>query len=324
LTLGATGFTGRFSVAVGIVSLFATVLLAFVGFWLALSQTRLLANQQKIAAALQRLELQEKTTVLAIHAGELKEKPHVVIPLLGDARAGLAVFDIAATPDQDDFLRELDWVLRGMGAKGPPGLRPEVRAEAFMLARRLAHELEEVSSRSRFIGLIDGIIERLHAWQLDFDTLKQYLVQRSALQVQFHWDALVLDDYPVRVGYAERGGSFTDWYHPWYWNGQTNCGYGSPGAEPIRVGHNDKLVTQRARVAQFAEAWRGTRTPVWHVVPTYSWDDEHVIVLDGNHRLAALQESGLRFRVLELRIVGPLDPEVLPDVLPHAGAGGRL
>lgn len=133
---------------------------------------------------------------------------------------------------------------------------------------------------------------------------------RDTIRVQLDWEAL--GEVPVDVVVARSAAELRGWYPPWYRDPGGSCGWNAPEATPIPF--DDPELAAREPVATFAAQMREQRSEVVQlVVATYRIRGGE-LVLDGNHRLAAAVASGRALAVLALSLVGPLDPEVLPDL----------
>lgn len=311
--LSLMGVGDTVGLTIGVVSLVATVGVAIVAM-------RVSADQSRIAEALQRLELQEKVAVIVSHTRDLADTPGRALTLLSDARAGLAVFDLARTSDQYDFLTELQASVSQLDAHWiQRRLKPSDRAELFVLAQRAAVELEDLAGKERYAAFANAIGERLRATPLGVSELRNYYdVPHRRVRVLLNWDELLAHSPIVETRILREARDLEPLFHPWYWDGTPTVDYETEGAVPIRVGDRDKLgVAQASSVSHFAAVYGGAGEPTWLVIPTYSWGAGRRIVLDGNHRLAGIELSGAAFRILELEICGPCLPQVLPDVARH-------
>ena len=67
-------------------------------------------------------------------------------------------------------------------------------------------------------------------------------------------------------------------------------------------------------ILNFSKSFNKDRQPVQLVVPAYTLGKNQSILLDGNHRMAALAISQVTFRVMTFTVFGPMDSNILPDL----------
>lgn len=141
----------------------------------------------------------------------------------------------------------------------------------------------------------------------------------GSIRVALAWERVPADT-PVTIVTAAEKSEFRDWYSPWYVADGRECGYDAPGAQPLSIlaagGGSAPLSRERqASIEGVMAELAALRDPRDVVVATYALGEGRQLVLDGNHRLAALVHLGGRFRVVGLCLMGPVDRRVLPDLM---------
>jgi hypothetical protein len=125
---------------------------------------------------------------------------------------------------------------------------------------------------------------------------------------------------------------FAGFAAPWYAADGAEVGYDHPGAVPLCHAElaRDLSVLEPARRARVETIRRGyvertDGTPVEVVAATHATAGGRVLVLDGNHRLAAvagLVDQGCPVTVREFRVVTSAVPELVPDLRHHRAVQG--
>lgn len=159
-------------------------------------------------------------------------------------------------------------------------------------------------------------------------------------RVMLDWDALDAAHAPVTVQVLT-GTGLHRLLTPWYLHPRTGreVSYDHPDATPLRAAevpsHLAGLDPERlARInaiadscTPHAETWLlpcyalptfPARTETGPDGPDGPGEEGDLLLLDGNHRIAAHFVHHLHARVLALVVHGPLDPAVLPDLANHA------
>lgn len=149
---------------------------------------------------------------------------------------------------------------------------------------------------------------------------------RDGLRVWLDWDAVASNGWPVTLSLLDVRNDLEDLYVPWYLaRKREEVDYGHPEASPLRLAEipqNLEALEEERRnlIRAFAVEFAGSTEPVRLTIPCYALDQQRSLVLDGNHRLAALVCAAAPFRILRFTLHGPLDPDVLPDLV-HFGPG---
>lgn len=135
------------------------------------------------------------------------------------------------------------------------------------------------------------------------------------------WDRLKREKWPVKIDIINNLELLADWYLPWYINtsGRETI-YSDTDAKPLLLSEIPKsllyLSQQRQEtIISLAKSYEYTRPPIQLVVPVYAVGETCSLVLDGNHRLAALVISKVTFTVLVMKLYGPCDDQILPDLI---------
>lgn len=294
---------------------FAVGLVLFVGAHL------LEARQAQLARGLADLALQEK--VGQIRASSLRSfiSSDLSLVLAPEALAGLHLFPFA---DRDQMLMFLDAVEAGYSALTlhvfpnsrllPEAACKRVQADGLALARALG---DLVSSQPD-----EGVARRLQAVSdhvrvcLDFQRAwragkvppaippeRVEVIYRGHLQVDHAWSDPTVSQLRVTVEYADLAAAM-EWHAPWYLKEQDGLyfevGYhtrrhqGQPfrakspltQARPLQHGVLATLPLRRDGIRRMQQVLLNTR-PEAIVVLAYRLASGAVVVLDGNHRLAA-------------------------------------
>ena len=140
------------------------------------------------------------------------------------------------------------------------------------------------------------------------------------VRVRLDWSGL--QSRTTRVSHQVVG-DLTDtlhWYTPWYLGKDgSETGHEDPSGQPIPLRELPETwrrlrSTRRRRVQNLIESFESGPQPIQIVTLTYAVGNGSFLILDRNHRLAALTLKPLDFRVLQINIEGPLDPDLLPDL----------
>jgi hypothetical protein len=151
---------------------------------------------------------------------------------------------------------------------------------------------------------------------------------RPLVRVSLDWERLESLRAPVRAHvYADKG-DLGALVHPWYADargGETRWDF--PDARPVNVAElasRPNLATthgRRERVDRIAREMSEWQPPLQVTAFGYELPDGKQLILDSNHRVAALAKlaaTGTAFRLIVLAVKGPLDGEILPDLMHHA------
>jgi hypothetical protein len=144
---------------------------------------------------------------------------------------------------------------------------------------------------------------------------------QPSVRVLFDWDRAKREKWPVRIDIINNLEFLADWYLPWYINSSgRETIYSEPDAKPLLLPDIPlsllHLSQQRQeRIISLAKSYEQTRPPVQLVVPLYALGKTRSLVLDGNHRLAALVITKVAFTILVMKLYGPCDDQVLPDLI---------
>lgn len=120
---------------------------------------------------------------------------------------------------------------------------------------------------------------------------------------------------------TRRGKVPGEWYTPWHVDDTGRpCRYDHPKARPVTVAEcipylqldTAHHAERNARIA----TGTGDSTPQILVL-TWGLPDGTTILLDGNHRAATTHHADQDAIIVEMRLNGTADPELLPDLIHH-------
>ncbi len=319
----------------------------------------LLARRQTmIQEALADLELTEKVAMLSSAGAELRDglRPGRTLRALYDARAGLTLVRLAREPMQREYLG----AVTGMLSQVERGLRTSLTAYLHWTAddwaafRRVVAALREHAqagarrsalSREAWTDSIGPTTEALMnvpGDRVPFEAFREHFTRGpDRIRVALDWDRLAA---LVAAGAAEvraltidlqpYGGTaeLDAFAAPWYTADGAEVAYDHGDAVPLGFaglaeGLGCLSEDRRARVEAIRSRYAqsdGRRIEL--VLATWALPGGRRLVLDGNHRLAALAGlvgQGCPVTVREFRIVttGPAPaPELVPDLAHHRAA----
>lgn len=320
----------------------------------------LLARRQgAIQEALADLELTEKVGYLAFSVSRLREDcpPERTRRALYDCRAGLSLVPLARRPMQQEYLRTVERVLAtvtdtlGTSLRSRSHWTPEEWADLAALVEDLRRTAVSTARRSPVTagtwsaGLDARTRELLRTATpaVPFEVFRAHFTEgadliRTALDWQGLSERVRRDDGSVAVTMVTtdlapyRTEPLERYHAPWYRDAArtAEAGFGDLGAVPLRHAELARDVSlldggRQARIAELREHYATQltgRRPVL-ILATYALGADRCLVLDGNHRLAALGRlvaAGCPARLVEFRLTAPLDPALLPD-LAHYRSG---
>ena len=140
---------------------------------------------------------------------------------------------------------------------------------------------------------------------------------RPFVRVLLDWEAVEEADWPVDVDAVDTVAELADWYFPWHVGPDGDeARFDDPGARPLRVldWAPASFSAHRDAVDSAAAVLRDLPLPTQLVIGAYALPNGGRLVLDGNHRLAAIVQEGMAFRGLVVTLNGPLDERILPDL----------
>ena len=131
----------------------------------------------------------------------------------------------------------------------------------------------------------------------------------------------------VRLSVEESPEQLKDWYAPWYLNEDSTqqVGYDVPGAKPLLLTSVPSLLrelepSREYRILRLAEQLACERS-IQIVAALYDLGGSRRLVIDGNHRIAAVLLREMPFRVLSFTVTAPIDGNILPDLQHWADPG---
>jgi hypothetical protein len=153
-----------------------------------------------------------------------------------------------------------------------------------------------------------------------------------AVRVRFNWERVLRKHAKVVPQVLSRVEEFQPFVHPWYvLASNPNAGWDWEGAHPVSVlklADNPRLVTPERRkvIAEMKRILQRFHPPVQLTILAYSLPKGRQLILDGNHRMAAIARYKLPFTLVVLSIKGPIDGAIVPDLwhFRHGGVPTRL
>jgi hypothetical protein len=147
----------------------------------------------------------------------------------------------------------------------------------------------------------------------------------ETIRVRLDWDGL--ETAGGRVGtivvstIAELGGCYFPWYVV-HGHGETTWEDArgvALRADDLATCWTDLRPARRQAVLDVAREFERSARPALIVLVAYRLPSGARLLLDGNHRVAALTMRPAPFRALVAEVEGPLDREILPDLARHGG-----
>lgn len=156
--------------------------------------------------------------------------------------------------------------------------------------------------------------------EISFALFKSFF--SSSIRVQFDWERLENADANININVFDEFKNHSAWYLPWYLNdANKEVGFSTPDAHPLTLADISKGINylNNKRIHKIQELSNRLmlmdQQPPQFVIPTYSLPNNKHLILDGNHRSAALILSGIKAKLMVFEIIGPYDKEILPDLL---------
>jgi hypothetical protein len=143
---------------------------------------------------------------------------------------------------------------------------------------------------------------------------------RANIRTLLNWDRMKKEEWPVAMFVVISRDQLSKLYLPWYVafdNKETE--YFDNESSPISLGQLPSMLNylgkERKRyIRKLAVSFRRSTSPVQLIVPAYAVAEDVHMLLDGNHRAAALMDANVDFRMVVFSILGPLDSDALPDL----------
>jgi hypothetical protein len=154
-------------------------------------------------------------------------------------------------------------------------------------------------------------------WEL-FDT-----VFGNRMQVLLNWERVLNEHLQIDISVVTSRSDIAGWFSPWYVDGagQQASSFKDAGVRPLRVlevpAHFGGLEpSRRDKINLIAESYTDAVMHPEVVLPVAVYCTERcTVVLDGNHRLAALLLATRPFKLLVFSVSGPIDSGILPDLI---------
>ncbi|OPC76523.1 hypothetical protein B4N89_46780 [Embleya scabrispora] len=321
----------------------------------------LLARRQSlIQEALADLELVEKVAVLSAQVPHLRNRSSSgeIVRVCYDARAGMALLPLARGTMQTEYLETVGAVLDEIERRLATSLDLHATWTGDEWDRfhdvvsRLAEAARVAARRSAIVrahrtATIDPVTRRLGAFtgtRVPFEVFHHHYTRgRDRIRVRLDWDRFArLVDAPgggVRIervqtvieprDLAALAPYRSPWYHDPAFPSRGEVDHDDPGAHPIR---HEQAVHDRTLVAPGRDAritavedWYSARAisgPIHLTLATWAVAPDRILVLDGNHRLAAVARlvgDGCPATITEFRITGAgaVLPPLVPDLAHH-------
>lgn len=127
-----------------------------------------------------------------------------------------------------------------------------------------------------------------------------------------NWEQFMASKWPIELCYFALPEDAGRIYVPWYAKPDGSvCDYNSSNAQPQSV---EAVALNPALRSHHNVAVTAPPESV-SVVPAYRVSRESILLLDGNHRAVSSQKAALRAAFAAFVINGPLDKQVLPDLM---------
>lgn len=147
----------------------------------------------------------------------------------------------------------------------------------------------------------------------------------ETIRVQLDWSRLQSAGARVNSMVLSELVELSSFFFPWYaiqGNGETT--WENPDgvilrADDLPTRFKDLLPARQEAVLDLAHEFGRSRQPVLMILVAYRLTSGCWLLLDGNHRVAALRMHPVPFRALLAEVEGPLDRRILPDLARHGG-----
>jgi len=319
-------------------------------------------RQGQLQEASAATDLTEKISVTIGALDVVRAHMHAstVRQLLTDIRAGLCLYPLAAPAAQHEYTSATGDVIRGLVATIDGSVRSYTLwtqtdwEQISNDARKLREALEDVMPDDASLQAISIDLDRLHSNTGRLGSVPLDVFERTfrrgdlcyRVRVQLNWD--LLRQY-VEQGEAHltvHQASSHDWlgeqytYAPWYLRTDgTFALYSESDVRPVTHNEIDDIIDflpseSKDRILTMQKWLASARAddggpPVVEIV-TLKLQPPDRLVLDGNHRLAAIYRTRIGWqepvaaRIVEYRIFAPYDDHLLPDLAHHRTANASL
>ena len=145
------------------------------------------------------------------------------------------------------------------------------------------------------------------------------------IRVQLNWSRLQSAGALVNTMVLSELGELSSFFLPWYIvRGKGETTWEDPHGIALRADDlptcfTDLRPARQEAVLHLAREFGRSRQPVLMILVAYRLTSGCWLLLDGNHRVAALRMHPVPFRALLIEVEGPLDRRVLPDLARHGG-----
>ena len=140
------------------------------------------------------------------------------------------------------------------------------------------------------------------------------------IRVLFDWGRLKREDWNIGLSVVTSKSKLAKGFVPWYiGKKEKEVSYSSPDAKPVSLSQVQNVLPflnkKRSHlITQLSNSFEISRQPVQLVVPAYDLGKQRFLLLDGNHRIAALMMCNAKFRLMIFKVYGSMDSNILPDL----------
>lgn len=149
-------------------------------------------------------------------------------------------------------------------------------------------------------------------------------------RVRLRWDLLQDMKAPISTQVIFDREKLKDLYHPWYNNPSGKIvGWDSVDAKPLSVldvaNKSGAITNERlSHINEVGAALKSFDGPVQLTALAYRVPGNKHLLLDSNHRIAALAQENLPFRLILHSVEGPVHGKYLPDLVQFTSGANPL
>ena len=136
----------------------------------------------------------------------------------------------------------------------------------------------------------------------------------------FNWDKMARECWPISLRVLSDESELSMIYTPWYLSYQSEQNVSDSSRKPLKVTEAVTLINEFSKrkddnVNKISSTYKNARQPIQLIVPAHNIFDHSLIIFASKHRIAALVSSAVDFKVMTFIVEGPVDADVLPDLL---------